>query len=541
MTSGSADDTTVSDVIVCGYGPVGQVLTALLGRAGHRVTVLERHSEPYPLPRAGHFDHEVMRILQAIGVADRLEGIAARAMQYQFLSPAGDVLGSLPRDWDTPSAWPASYHFYQPHLEGELDGAVRGSGDVEVLRGREVVWVEQDGSGVTAATISPNGLHAEHRARYLVGADGANSIVRSDEPTFEVEDLGFRADWLVVDVELLTGGLRKPVPDTGQFLDPNRPGHVAYLAGPYYRWEFMVLPGDDRDALQSPEFIWRQLAPWLSRGQARIVRNAVYTFRSILATPWRDRRVLLAGDAAHLMPPFLGQGMCSGLRDANTLSWMLSLVLRGAAPEPLLDEYERTRSPHVRAFIAESVRVGRLVCITDPEEAAERDRRMLADVGASSTPFLPPIGDGALRRCDALAGTLAVQPRVRDQGHEYRLDDQTGRTFALLGLGVDPLAGATDEIVALADRFGIRSVRIDPFVDGQEPAAGLRDADGRFTAWLGKDELEVVLVRPDFYVFGSCRSLEVVPDLLRDLARRVDGHPAPDGRCPLQEVGGHAS
>lgn len=538
--TGSVDKAATSNVTVCGYGPVGQMVTALLGRAGHRVTVLERQLQPYPLPRAGHFDHEVMRLLQTIGVADRLDGIVAPARQYQFLSPTGDVLGSLPRDWVTPSGWSPSYHFYQPDLERILDRAVRESGDAKVLRGREVLSFEQDASGVTVTTVSSEGTQEEHRAQYLIGADGANSLVRSGNPVFDTVDLGFHADWLVVDVELVSGTLRKPVPDTGQFLDPGRPGHVAYLAGPYYRWEFMVLPGDDRDALQSPEFIWRQLAPWLSSDQARIVRNAVYTFRSILATPWRDRRVLLAGDAAHLMPPFLGQGMCSGIRDANSLCWILDLVLRGAAQDELLDEYERSRSPHVRAFIAESVRVGRMVCITDPEEAAERNRQMLADTQTSSTPFLPPIGDGAVRHGDALAGTLAVQPRVFDRGLEYRLDDEVGRGFALLGLGVDPLAGANDEILDLTARFGIRSVPIHPFEEGTEPAAGLRDADGQFTAWLRKDGLSIVLVRPDFYVYGSGTSADDVPDLLRDLARRVGGHAIPTDPPPLEGAGAHA-
>ncbi|HSL58679.1 MAG TPA: bifunctional 3-(3-hydroxy-phenyl)propionate/3-hydroxycinnamic acid hydroxylase, partial [Acidimicrobiales bacterium] len=295
---------TPVDVAIVGYGPVGSALAILLAQLGCTVTVLERWTAPYPLPRAVHFDHEVGRILQMCGIGEDLRRISEPAEVYEWRNGAGTVLLRFGQTGDGPSGWPASSMFNQPDLERLLDERARALG-VDVRRGVEVTSVEQHDDHVVVGGVT---------ARYVVGCDGANSTVRSllDVP---VTDLGFFYDWLIVDVVLHEPRVFDPI--NLQICDPERPT-TAVSAGPgRRRWEFMRLPHEARDALDDPDRAWELLEPWdVHPGNATLERHAVYTFNARYAERWRTGRVLLAGDAAHLMPPFAGQGMCAGLRDA---------------------------------------------------------------------------------------------------------------------------------------------------------------------------------------------------------------------------------
>ena len=222
----------------------------------------------------------------------------------------------------------------------------------------------------------------ELRARFAVGCDGANSFVR-ERIGSGWHDLGFQFDWLVVDV--LPSDPAWSGPLNWQLCDPARPTTLVSGGPGRRRWEFMRLPHESADELDGEDAAWRLLAPWgVHPGNAKLERHAVYSFRARWADRWRSGRALLAGDAAHLMPPFAGQGMCAGLRDAANLAWKLDLVLRGAAHEALLDSYASERAPHVSAMIELSVALGRVICVADPAEAAARDPRMSAEARARS-------------------------------------------------------------------------------------------------------------------------------------------------------------
>ena len=203
-------------------------------------------------------------------------------------------------------------------------------------------------------------------ARYVVGCDGARSIVRRFMGT-ELDDLQSHERWLVVDVLL-----QRERPDLGdhsiQFCDPARPATYVRGVGNRRRWELMLMPGDDPTAITRPEAIWALLSRWVTPQEATLERPAVYTFHSVVARGWRAGRLLIAGDAAHQTPPFMGQGMCAGIRDAANLAWKLGAVVRGDAPPGLLDTYESERSPHVREFIQTAVRLGGVIQTTDPED-----------------------------------------------------------------------------------------------------------------------------------------------------------------------------
>lgn len=238
-----------------------------------------------------------------------------------------------------------------------------------------------------------------------------------------------------------------------------------------------------------------------------MIRQTVYQFRSIVADTFRHRSVLLAGDAAHVMPPFLGQGMSSGIRDAATLGWMLDLVLTGAADPKLLDLYTLSRRPQVIDYIEESVRVGTVVCETDPVRAAQR-REEMRSATELPPPFEPPVGAG-FRDGQPLAGHLAVQPLLRtSSGKTGRSDDVLGRGFTLLSL-VEPDAATAAAVSELKRAIGLRSVVVG--------AEGVQEEGEALSNWLKESGVVAVLVRPDFYVFGTATGLSEVVGLLASL------------------------
>jgi 3-(3-hydroxy-phenyl)propionate hydroxylase len=278
-------------------------------------------------------------------------------------------------------------------------------------------------------------------------------------------------------------------------------------SGPRHRrWEFMLLPDEEPAEFEDPARVWSLLEPWYRPEDGPLTRSAVYEFRSMVAEQMRRGRVLLVGDAAHLTPPFLGQGMCSGLRDAANVAWKLDLVLRGIAGDELLDTVELERQPQNEAIIRLAVELGRILCQLDPEAAAERDA-MVRAAPAPPPPELPPLSGGALRGNDPLAGTLSAQGTVAVAGREGRLDDVAGGGFQLIVAGGDPLAGLSPEQRALVEALAMTVVSLDD----------VRDVDGRLTAWLREHDAHAVLVRPDFYVFGSAGSPERLGELLDDL------------------------
>lgn len=518
------------DVLQIGFGPVGQALAALMGRRGHRVAVFERWPGAYPLPRAGHLDHEVMRILQSIGVAGAVEERAIPIADYEWFSADGTLLLHL--DWNapTPSGWRSDYLFYQPYLEDALGRAVREQHPaVEVFTGWEAVGLEQDADGVEVAlreVARPNGARRTRtvRARYVIGADGANSFVRR-ACGIDREDLGFEEDWLVVDVRPHDPELAIDMPEAGQICDPSRPVSLfRWLGRRHCRWEFMLLPGETRAQMEREETAWRLLGRWgLSPANAQVVRRAVYTFQSLLAETWRDHRTLLVGDAAHVMPPFMGQGACSGMRDAANLAWKLDLVLRGVAGPDLLDSYTAERRPHVRAVTQMSIDLGAIVCVHDAEAAAARDAALLSGSAPPPPPF-PHLDCGLLQadRDDAPlgpAGTLGVQGRVRRGGRVGLLDDLVGTGWQLLSRRREAFEALSQEQRAMLDGLGTHLVHITRAELGTRNFA--LDLDATYERWFTSLGVDAVLVRPDFYVFGTAATAADVPGLVEPLRARL--------------------
>jgi flavoprotein hydroxylase len=487
-----------ADVVIVGYGPVGNALAILLGQLDRSVVVLERWPEPFPLPRAVHFDHEVGRILQSCGVGEEIRACSEPADIYEWRNAAGTTLLRFGQEGNGPSGWPASSMFNQPEAEAVLRRRASELANVEVRRGVEMTAIDQHDDHVVVGTAAGTTV----TARFVVGCDGANSTVRTLSAV-DVHDLGFFYDWLIVDVILDEPRVFDPI--NVQICDPARPT-TAVSGGPgRRRWEFMRLPDESLDELNDEKRAWELLEPWdVHPGNATLERHAVYTFNARYAQQWRAGRVLLAGDAAHQMPPFAGQGMCAGLRDAANLAWKLAAVLGGHAGEGLLDCYQAERLPSARKAIDFSMELGKVICVPDPDEAAARDAAMAAGVGdePAPAPGLPDIDTGCIHPRAAHAGRQMVQGLVG--GRPF--DDVHGAGWRLLT--IDDAAEVDADAKAWFASIGGRIV-------------ALAEPDPTYERWFAEHDTTWALQRPDFYLYGTAATLADAAALLFDLRRHL--------------------
>jgi len=515
------------DVIQIGYGPVSESLALMLGRKGRSVAVCERWTSRYPLPRAVCVDHELYRVLSANGMGEILPSVTHGGPLYQWFN--ADWKELLVIDWQKASisGGPEVNFVHQPTLEGALDTMVQQQKGVDLHLGWEAVAFTQDAdlAHVTLRHVE-SGEEKTLSARYVVGCDGANSLVRTTIGG-EREDRGFQADWLVIDVLLKDGvtveGLGLPA--AGQYCNPARPTTIV-PAGVrdgrlFRRWEFMRLPHETVEQLEDEAYVWELLKPWAGPDDVELVRHKVYNFRSLIASRWREGRLLIAGDAAHVMPPFMGQGMCAGMRDAWNLAWKLELVLSGAADDLLLDTYQAERMPHVSQITDMAIFLGKIICIPDPDVAAERDRAFLGGDAPPLPPF-PKLDHGLLFRPDGVAlqpgaGLLSPHVVIEQDGTRARLDDATeaGSGFVVIARGFDPEAsiGPVHDTLAIA---GLRSLQLG--------AGHAVDVDGRIDAFLDAQGWNAMFIRPDFYVYGGAIGEGDLSTLAGALAQDLRAH-----------------
>jgi 3-(3-hydroxy-phenyl)propionate hydroxylase len=476
------------DIALIGYGPAGATLANLLGQAGLSVVVLEKDLDIYPLPRAIHFDGEVMRIIQATSLRAPVEAICRPGLKgMHFVNAAGETM--LIRGGTTltgPHGCANNYYFHQPELEQVLRDGVKRFASVDVRLQHEVSQIKDCGDHVAlAVNCTTTQQTSTVKARYVVGCDGARSLVRKTIGT-AMKDLGLHQPWLVFDVILKDGA---PVlPDhTVQHCNPARPMTYCNVTGNRRRWEIMLMPGDDPTKMVQTDILWQLVSPWLKPEHAQIERAVIYTFHSIIAEVWRKGRLLLAGDAAHQTPPFLGQGMCAALRDVHNLAWKLEAIVKRGVDDTLLDSYESERSPHVHAFIELAVRLGNIIQATDAEQARARDARFKAGQPEIFEFPSPRLGPGILQGQATPVGQPFGQPRLADG---KLLDEHLGDHFAVIGRPSTLDAASTDCKNSWQAWQAVVMSATDPTL----------------LQWLDSHGVDAVMLRPDRYIMGMAAS-----------------------------------
>ena len=533
------------DVAIVGYGPVGMVCAALLAQRGFDVIVIERHPQRFGLPRAGHLDGETMRTFQQLGIAEAIELVARPMLEWGLVTAEMEVLATI-RLGESGSGWKADYLSYQPEFEEIIDQRARQMG-VRVEMGMTAIGLRQSSDTVqltAQATNSPDRPQCKIDAAYVIGADGAGSFVRN-AVGIERRDLGFKAmDHLVLDFEHADPDRDMPkLPEVYQVLDIDRPTLAGrWSGGRWSRWEFAAKEGESREFLESEETCFSLLAKWgITRADGNINRRAVYSFESTLATKWRNGRVILIGDAAHTMPPFMGQGMCTGIRDAANIAWKIADVLAGKASDALLDTYETERAPHARGMIDMSIAVGELVLVTDPEKARLRDE-MLRSGEPPRPPLFPRLIAGIVRPPHAgnsseADGRPALQARVAMHGRVDRLDNQ----FPHPGWRIVSRHPVPEDLFDHRQRALMSALKIQIAHISRGPGADhFIDIDGEYDLWFRKAGLKAFVQRPDNYVFGTAKTVGELPALLDELATSLE-RSGWHGRCEAVSADGNLS
>jgi 3-(3-hydroxy-phenyl)propionate hydroxylase len=483
-------------VVIIGAGPTGLTAATLLGRYGVECLVLDRWESVYPQPRAVHLDDEVCRLLARLGLRDEFAAISRPSCGLRLVDGDHRVLAEFRRGTGPGRhGYPEANMFDQPELEAILRADLKRHPGVTIRGSAEVTGVMQDGSGLVrvAVTDRDTGGRETIPARYVLGCDGANSLVRACIGA-TMRDLKFAQRWLVVDVA--TSADLGQWDGVHQVCDPVRAATYMRIGPTRYRWEFRLADGESAGDYRDPARLRPLIAPWtqgIPVADLEVVRVAEYTFRAQVADRWRDRRVFLLGDAAHLTPPFIGQGMGAGLRDADNLAWKLAGVLRGSLPESVLDTYQAEREPHTRALIRLARLVG--IAMTAGGELGNLLRGVLVPrllprlSGLVLSGETPPLHRSGLvirpRLRRGLAGGLSPNALMEDG---RRLDDVVAGRFALV-TSRDPTAGLTALIT-------------------QRGGALITAAPGSAVhRWLGRGRAVGAIVRPDGTVLRAGRDL----------------------------------
>jgi 3-(3-hydroxy-phenyl)propionate hydroxylase len=516
-------EVSIYDVAIIGYGPVGATFANLLAKHGLKIAVVEQAPDIYDKPRAITIDHEVLRVFQACGLGEVMaKGIAPHPGTH-YLGVDREVIKIFdPMPQPYPLGWVPTATFVQPDAERALRGRLSEYGGANVFLSTRAVDLAQDERGV-ALTIEREGTVSTLRAQYLVACDGANSFVRK-QLGIELDDLAFDEWWMVVDA--LTDDLTKRPHKCFQYCWPSRPGTFLPGPGALRRWEIKLLPGETPEDFASSDRILSALSAFTDTSDLTIWRSAVYRFHALVAQKWRSGRIFLMGDAVHQTPPFLGQGLCAGIRDAFNLAWKLAFVLKSRGGDALLDSYEIERKPHVSAVIGAAKEFGKIIGELDEVAARARDAKLRAELAAGTAEtirqrYIPNLKSGVIAANAMLAGSLFVQPNVAGfDGEIVRLDDLLPLGFTMVSSSVEPLDWLSPRSRDAWRQLGGAEVLISDDVPVPAPENVIRvvEQGGLFSDWLNANEISAVIVRPDRYVFASASNPEELNELVRQLS-----------------------
>jgi len=509
------------DVAVVGYGPTGLTAASLLGQLGHRVVVIERWPTLYGLPRLTHIDGETARLLSFACDIDEALRDSSAIDSYIFYNGKGKPLTDVGKTSSLPMGFPAHISIHQPDIEAAIDRRVRTLPNVVVHQGAELTGLK-GAAGAIELSVKRDGRVETLRAAYVFGADGARSFVRS-ALGIKRDDNGFNERWLNIDGERKRP-LASSFEETKQYCDPAR-GHMFLPIGKNrQRFEFALLKHEDTAEMEKPESAWKILKHYHGVGpdDIKIIRQIVYTFECRMARSWRKGQAFLGGDAAHTMPPYMGQGACSGIRDAANIAWKLDLVLRGTASADILDSYELERRPHVADIMRSAVMLGKVANTHNRAVAFIRDLAFRFNLVPPPPPF-PALGAGLIqddRRGDAgkVVGTVPPQGQVRVGDRTGRLDGDVGYSFALI-------AEKTPAPLLDPARIGfLRELGCRLFTLADDAGPGVErivDVEGVYGAYFAEKHVAAMLTRPDTNAFGFATGMSDLPRLVDELRQKL--------------------
>lgn len=533
----------IVDAVVVGCGPVGGITANFLGLYGMKTLVLERELHEHTQPRAFSCDDETQRNFQAAGLVGDLAVALWPCPSMDYVDSKKQVLGTAAfKELNFGNGHPALSFFSQPQLESVLRQGLKRFPHVELRMGHEVISYTQDAEGLTLQVKDRRTARTfSVRTRYLLGCDGGHSSVRHLMGV-EMEGISYGEPWITLACTTPT-----PEPDFSYYVcDPERPGFATRCPHNEIRMDFLVREHERSDIIETKEFVDQLLSRFVDPKQVTVTRAAVFTFHSKVAARWRDGRVFLIGDAAHLMPPFMGQGLCSGVRDAANLTWKLAQVNRGAAGEALLDTYENERRPHVVNMIKATLMMGRVFLSRSKFVSALRNALMRFSYRhiAGARSFIREfkakpkllISQGFIsngrRKGSAAEGTYFPQPQVAvaDRG-PLPLDDVLGNRFVALCTAdvSEPVRQAAESLVR---ELGGVVLRVLPASRASEAGPGsVVDVEGKLGAWFTQYQADTVLLRPDRYVYGASRGAAI--ERLREQIRPFIHQPKPE---PVEET-----
>ncbi len=486
------------DITICGYGPVGSTFAGLMGKLGHKVLVIEKNIGPSPTARAINTDGEQLRTFDKLGIAEKVVENSSEIHRVHF----GDANLNPIQTIDQPvgvsaMGWPNQVLFYQPELEGFIRSSLESENNIVIKEGTELLSFDDSDEGVYLNCQNSNG-NLTFFSKYLIGCDGASSLVRK-ELDVDLEDFEYNQEWLVCDAHL-TKKVNIPEKEAMQVCDPKRPGTYVPGRRGHLRFEFKKMPGEDTNELEKDENVWKLLKPWINEDNANLERAQVYSFHACIARTWRKGNVLIAGDAAHQMPPFMGAGMGTGIRDVTNVSWKLDLLLKNKANEGILDTYQKERHSHAKWTIAQTVTIGQVI----EGFCAAAEGKEYEPKGPSYDVNFPHIPSGIYSDpSDMITGVPIPQPVISLNNKKEMLDRVISSNFAILTKESNfDLSEKAKTIVELLD---IKTITINSNDDSEQR---LKTIFEKYTA---------VLVRPDKYTYGGVNDISSLSNMIESL------------------------
>ncbi len=466
------------DVTIVGLGPAGGTLANLLAMHDLSILILDREKSFYPLPRAVHFDDEIMRVFQTIGITKEFLKHTIINKGTKFVNSKDNVILDWPRPKKiTDNGWYPSYRFHQPDLEKKLRKKLKNYKKVLIEQNSEVIKIKNSKNHVDITYLDINN-HKDYfvRSKYVIGCDGANSITRKQMKT-KMDNLGFTQKWAVVD--LILKKKKNNLPDrTIQYSNPKQPATYCRNVGRRRRWEFAIKKNHSDKKVLSDNYIWNFLKPWLNKSEAIIERKTIYTFESAIARKWRKGRVFIAGDAAHLMPPFMGQGMCAGIRDASNLAWKIANCIRNKFDDKLLNTYQSERSLNVKEYIETTMRMGEFVNAVESIQITDNIKSDNKGIKSMQS-IKPKLGKGLGNQKDKNRGKTFPQFKLKNN---KTLDDH----FSKKGM------------IILSSEIKPKNLKNYSLLKAKNFS--------NVSKYLKNINSKAILVRPDRFILASARS-----------------------------------